>query len=90
MQKRKTSVRIHQNTLPLNNSYKQHFDSLKKPGNSFELVGHDINYASVRAQASKQGKRRKVVYQVSRTENGVIVRLDRILGPQPVGDRNEV
>lgn len=82
MPKSKTTVRIRKNVPPLNNSYKYKFDELKKPGHTFEVTGKDVNYASIRAQASKQGKRRGVRYQVSKTDKGVIVRLDRYLPPR--------
>lgn len=58
------------------------FDKLKKKDDYFEVVGLD-KHASVRAQASKQGKYRGIRYSVTKTDStpkakkpGVIVRLE--------------
>ena len=76
-----TKVRLRKNVPQLNNTYRYKFDELKIAGDSFVISGK-VNYASIRTQASKQGKRRGVVYQVSKTKKDrVIVRLDHVLQP---------
>lgn len=49
------------------------FDKLKKNGDFFDVLGKEVKYGSIRAQASKQGKARGVKYSVEKTEKGVRV-----------------
>lgn len=77
MPKSKVQVKHRKNVPPLkhNRSYVSEFDSLSAIGDAFELKGKSVKYGSIRTQASKQGKRRGIVYQVSKQKHGVIVRL---------------
>lgn len=58
------------------------FNKLKKAGDYFMVEGRRAiaKHASIRAQASKQGKARQVRYSVSRTDEGIVVKLEEYLG----------
>lgn len=72
---RAAPIRVGRSSKPTRKRYP--WDRLKVPGNYFFVRGDsDKIHASLRAQASKQGKARGVTYSVSQQEDGVKVRLE--------------
>lgn len=62
------------------------FNKLKKAGDFFEIVDKDANWGSIRAQASKQQKRRGVLYSVNYVaiapiskKPGIVVRFEKYI-----------